>query len=104
MSSILEQQSMALSDRDISIKLPSRMILAAPSGSGKSFFILNAIRHYRRVLSQPLSAIFYCFSEHSMSQADDQFRADLQAAYPDIIFNVGIPRFDILYRRWYKRL
>lgn len=82
-----------LTDRDVAIQLPCRLLLAAPSGAGKSSLVLNLIRERARVFSHPLTAIIYCFSDKTSSNLDEKFKTDLQAAFPEIVFHVGICDF-----------
>lgn len=70
-----------------------RILLAAPTGAGKSNLVLRIIRERARVLSHPLTAILYCYGHAANTPEDEQFQADLRAAYPDIKFHVGLPQF-----------
>ena len=86
-------EQLHLSDKDIAITLPARILVAGMSGSGKSTWILKLLKHRARVLSEPLSAVYYCFPEHSTSPKDEQFRSELRKAVPNINFVIGVPDF-----------
>lgn len=89
----------------MAIQLPCRALLSAPSGAGKSHLVLRIIQERAHVLSHPLSAIIYCFGQESISEEDEEFKAALRAAFPDIIFHVGLPPFsDYIHIKGHKAI
>lgn len=95
---------MELSDKDIGFQLPARVLFAAPSGHGKSSLILKILKERDRVLSAPLTAVWYCYPENSNSPKDEAFRNQLEAACPGIEFKMGIPNFTELTYQFGQKL
>lgn len=54
------------------IKCPCRLFLIGPSESGKSTFILNAVKHEESVFTESFRRILYCCPpEHILDKRED---------------------------------
>ena len=61
----MTQQEQIFSDNDLKFKLPFGMILAGPSSSGKSTFLMRFIAESDMLITPKPASVLYCFGEMS---------------------------------------
>ena len=61
----MTQQEQIFSDKDLKFKLPFGMILAGPSSSGKSTFLMRFIAESDMLITPKPASVLYCFGEMS---------------------------------------
>lgn len=69
---------------------PSRMLIAGPSMSGKSTFVLELVKHKEKVYSATFERIIYCLPDESL-HLHQEFEKELRAAFPAIEIIEGLP-------------
>ena len=65
-------------------KHPFTAILAGPTGSGKSLFVLRFIKEVKKMMLPPPENIVYCYGEYQ----------PIFNNYPYVTFNEGLPHID----------
>jgi hypothetical protein len=78
---------------DLLFQSSFRMLLAGPSGSGKSQMIFNLIKYRKQMFLCPFSYIMYCRPPNPSSK-DVNFENKLKEACDFIQFHDGLPNFE----------
>lgn len=84
MDTWLEKESL------LKFESPTSIFIAAPSGSGKTVFTKNILKHANGMFKSPISKIFFCYS---MWQ---KIYNEMENEIADIQFYKGLPTMDIL--------
>lgn len=57
-------ESKVLNNSDLKLKLPFGMVIAGPSNSGKTTFLLKLLRDYKELIEPVPESIVYCYGEY----------------------------------------
>ena len=74
---------------------PSRMLVAGPTTSGKSWFLAKMIEHRSSVYNCSFDRIIY-FSPHCLTGGQDNYIASLRKFFPNLELSANLPNVDEL--------
>ena len=74
---------------------PSRMLVAGPTTSGKSWFLAKMIEHRSSVYNCSFDRIIY-FSPHCLTGGQDNYIASLRIFFPNLELSANLPNVDEL--------
>ena len=77
------------------IMCPSRMLVAGPTTSGKSWFLSKIIEHRSTIYNSSFDRIIY-FSPHCLSGGQDEYIRNLRQFFPDLELSANLPNVDEL--------
>lgn len=74
---------------------PSRMLVAGPTTSGKSWFMAKMVEHRSTIYDVSFDRIIY-FSPHCLSGGQDDYIANLRKFFPNLELCADLPSVDAL--------
>jgi len=74
---------------------PIRMVVAGPSGSGKSWLIVKMIQHREQLFSTKFHRILYCVPS-KMSQIHHHIFEEIKSFFPEAEFHLDLPKADVI--------
>ena len=74
---------------------PFRCIIAGPTSSGKSTFMLKMVEHQKSIFTTEFSRIMYCIPAHNAALHDDYFKK-LQGFCPNVELILGLPKPNVI--------
>lgn len=89
-------QGVNVTDDDLRIQCPTSILVAGPSQSGKSHFLLNLVQYRESIFSVNFARIIYCQSNVHSDKNRDMF-AQIQAIFPHAEQWQGIPILEELH-------
>ena len=85
---------------DPRFKCPFTCVISGGTGSGKTTFVVELLRHEKDMFDKPLERIIYCYGEYLQETFDSvrEFRPDLEViqGLPDIEFDKNINNLVII--------
>ncbi len=87
---LLSVQTYQLSEDGLKLKTPFAMLVAGPSQSGKSEFLLNLVKFREDVCTSDFTRIIYC-QANTYTHKNQIFFQKLQAEFPQIESLQGLP-------------
>ena len=72
---------------------PSRMLVAGPTTSGKSWFMAKIIEHRSTIYNCSFDRIVY-FSPHCLSGGQEKYIASLRKSFPNLELSASLPNVD----------
>jgi hypothetical protein len=92
----LSVQSVTLGNEELKLKTPFAMMIAGPSQSGKSEFMLNLVKFREDVCTTNFTRIIYC-QANSYAHKNQVFFHKLQAEFPQAELIQGLPDINALH-------
>ncbi len=92
----LPVQTVTLGEDGLKLKTPFAMMIAGPSQSGKSEFMLNLVKFRDDICTGNFSRIIYC-QANSYAHKNQKFFQKLQAEFPQAELIQGLPDINALH-------
>jgi hypothetical protein len=80
-----------VTDADLKLLCPFRLMITGPTDSGKSSFLLNIVRHRQVMCSESFGRIVYCIPESDTTIHVNNFVEALREEFEDLELVKGLP-------------